>query len=338
MLDAFLEVVHGKTKQAEAESRNRELLRKLPQDVLQKLAYGGSIGCGGGNESWLKQFEGTPLLDQAIAIEREELEIQMQEGEKRRAEQEVRLQFGDFDQNYAKRDELNIKRKLLELELVGGGAAGGLELGGQEGEDVAPELDAGPPAGAEATPPGPPGLPPAAPKGPPVAELAPEPELEEAGPELAGPPGPPAPPSAEGGAPPFAKGPPKGPPPPPKGGGEEESAGGDEGGFPPAKAEGEEKPKSDKPKTKITTVEKESEPKEKIDIKAAAARMRFSQVVKQAGIGAKALDYAKKNPGVVIGGGLTAAATPAIIGGTMAKAKTKEAQPASGRPPFRSVR
>jgi hypothetical protein len=266
MLDAFLEVVHGRTKQAEAEARNLELLRKLPQPLLQKIAMGGGIASVGGasGDSWIKQFEGTPLLDQAIAIEREEIEIQMGEVERRRAEQEVRSQFGDYDANWAKRDELSIKRKLLELELVGGGSgASELEMGGQEGEDAAPELEMGAPDGAGAAPAGPPGLPgPAAPPGPPGPPGL-EGLEEEAPPEAEGPP-----PAAPGGFPPKAEA--KGPP-PPKGGDEE---GGE--GPPAAASEGEEKPKADKPKTKITTVEKESEPKEKIDIKAASARMRFS--------------------------------------------------------------
>lgn len=132
MLDAFLEVACGKTKQAEAEAKNVALLKQLPETVLRKIAYG---GLGDGSTDWLEKFRGTPLLDQAIAIEKEALEIEMQENERRQHERAMRQQFGEWDDTQAKRDELCIRRKLLDLELVGGSAPHP-EMGGQEGEDV----------------------------------------------------------------------------------------------------------------------------------------------------------------------------------------------------------
>jgi hypothetical protein len=86
--------------------------------VLHKLA------CGYGSEggaTWLEQFKGTPLIQQAIAIEKEDLALQMERNERRRKEDALRAQFSSFEEEQANRDQLAIKRKLLELELAGGG-------------------------------------------------------------------------------------------------------------------------------------------------------------------------------------------------------------------------
>lgn len=237
MLDAFLEVIHGKTKQAQAQESLAALLEKLPRDVLEKVASGeisfekkaycGTPGAGTG-ASWLEQFRGTPLLDEAIAIEREELEVQMAEVRRREMEVETRQQLPSWDEQDLQHQQLSIRRKLLELDLAGGGEG----AGGQEGEDMAPpDLEV---MEASAAPPVPKAL-----------------AVEDAGPPVV----------AE----------------------EDEEAEGNP--FTAVKEEGPEVPKADaeeepkKPKTeKTTTVTKEKpvDDKEKIDIKAAAARMKVA--------------------------------------------------------------
>lgn len=236
MLDAFLEHICEKTKQAEATDRLQALLNKLPTRELMKIANCAPLAkaAGGDGGCWLDQFRGTPLLDQAIEIEKAELEVQMEDAKRTQMRNEVDLQYPWLETDM-KRQELTIKRKLLELELVGA------EVGGQEGEDLdaPPDLEA-----AEATEM--PQVPKAeAPAGPPPAMPAPE-EAPVAHEE-----GPPAPPPA-------------------------------------AAAAAEDKPKEDKPKPPVTKVTKETTEKptpEKVDIKTAAARMRFSmaaQSIKEA--------------------------------------------------------
>lgn len=269
MLDVFLEVASQKTKQAEARARTQALLNQLPTQVLQKIASGqllkSAYGLDGVDGCWLDKFKGTPLLDQAIAIEKEELEIQMESNARRQQERQLREQFGGWEEDQARRDDLCIKRKMLELELASGGT--GEDIGGQEGEDVAP----------------------------PGAEEGSAPQLP---PEMLQ--------AAAGGA--------------------------EEGGeaSPPPPEPKEKKP----PTTKVTTVEKPAEPKEKVDIKTAAAAMRFQMALmqKEAGLASKAVDFARREPGTVIGAGLAAAAAPAIIGGEMRRAKEKTANPALGYP------
>lgn len=183
MLDAFLEVVHEKTKQAEATERLRQLLNKLPNHELAKIASCGmsaskTAGDGG---CWLDQFRGTPLLDQAIEIERAEIEVQMEDAKRNQARNELDLQYPWLESDM-KRQELTIKRKLLELDLVGA------ESGGHGGEDLdaPPDLEAAETAEMPPAPKAPPEVPAA---GPPPAALAVPEEAPVAVEE--GPPGPP---------------------------------------------------------------------------------------------------------------------------------------------------
>jgi hypothetical protein len=232
------------------------LLDRLPTELLQKIASGevtlpkmaGEDGC------WLDKFQGTPLLDKAIAIEKEDLEIQMDDNARRHEEAALREQFGGWDETQARRDDLSIKRKLLELELAGGGT--GAELGGQEGEDAIP------PGAAEEAPPD-----------LEAAEAAAMPPTPKAGPAVAG--GAPPPTAIPAAALPAEEGSeeeaaepheeaPKGPPAAAKAEGE-----GDDSGE-------EAKPKPKPPTTKVTKETTEKPAEEKIDIKAAAARMRFA--------------------------------------------------------------
>lgn len=257
MLDAFLEVVSGHTKQAQARARHAALLERLPTELLQKIADGALPKEAGDDGCWLDKFRGSPLLDQAIAIEKEELDLQMQEADRRRQETELRASLPTWDETDLQRSELAIKRKLLELELVG--ADVGDAAGGQEGEDVAPpDLEAAEPA------------PPAAAHGAPPAHHAAPPHpsgeasegAEEAPPEQA---------SAEEEKPPKA-----GPPVAAKAEGEGSSS--DE-------AASEDKPKPKPPVTKVTKETTEKPAEEKIDIKAASARMRMAlaaRVIKEA--------------------------------------------------------
>lgn len=161
MLDAFLETVAAHSKVADARASLDHTLARLPDELLHKIASGSVMPkeAFGGEDGicWLDKFKGTPLFDEAIAIEKEDLAIQMDETNRRRQETELRQTLPTWDETDLKRQELSIKRKLLELELAGAGA-GPVEAGGQEGEDIAAETPPALPeaAAAEAAPPPPP--------------------------------------------------------------------------------------------------------------------------------------------------------------------------------------
>jgi len=127
MLDSFLEVSYGKTKHAQEMDRRVQLMRKLPHDLLMKIASGEEklsypIGFDGDEpRTWLDRFKDTPLFEEALEIEKQELENRMAD-QQRRQEEQANWQARD-----ASRDELCIRRKMLELQLAelesGGGGA-----------------------------------------------------------------------------------------------------------------------------------------------------------------------------------------------------------------------
>lgn len=114
MLDAFLEVACGHTKEAEARAHTTELMKQLPDEVLydiatgkEKLAY-----ISDHDHSFLQKFKGTPLFDQAVQLEQAELELKMEQAQERQQEDQT------WRQRDAQRDALCIQKKMLELELA----------------------------------------------------------------------------------------------------------------------------------------------------------------------------------------------------------------------------
>lgn len=151
MLDTFLKVAYDRTKETEDQARLVTSLRSLPEDYLQKLAsgeeklafFGDSSGC------WLEKYKGTPLLEQAIELEKRELEQQMAEKARWREEDKSRSET-----NIA-RDEVCIQKRLLDLQLaeLEGGAGGGEEPAEEMVEEEVEEEEL--PEEQEPTPPHP---------------------------------------------------------------------------------------------------------------------------------------------------------------------------------------
>lgn len=69
---------------------------------------------GGGDPNWLVQFEGSPLLEQAIGLAEQELQMGIQEIQKAQQRQQESMS----DDSWTKRDILKAHKKLLELRLV----------------------------------------------------------------------------------------------------------------------------------------------------------------------------------------------------------------------------
>jgi len=120
MLEQFLEVIYEADKQASIREELVEAMKGLPVDELKKIASGEvKLGCGldGGEGAWLDRFQGSPLYSQALALEEEALNIEMQEQESRQAEREQRNQSWDA------RDTIRVKKRMLELNMRKGEAS-----------------------------------------------------------------------------------------------------------------------------------------------------------------------------------------------------------------------
>ena len=140
MLEAFLETVCEHEKRASADRQNLELLSHLPTEELFKIAGGATLKQafmydGGGD--WLEKYKDTPLLQDAIALEKESLNIEMEEQSKRRESSAL------YEESSARRDELCIKKKLLDLQLAEAESGGGAE------EAIEEEVEAPPPPAPE---------------------------------------------------------------------------------------------------------------------------------------------------------------------------------------------
>lgn len=131
MIDKFLEVAYGHSKEAEAKARVVKAMEQLPIELLHKIASGEEkLSCSSpGEGSWLDRFKGTPLFEQAVAIEEQELQLEMVRQD-RSQEQNVA-----YKEEEAQRDELRIKKMMLDLELAKA------EEGG--GDSVEPEMEEG---------------------------------------------------------------------------------------------------------------------------------------------------------------------------------------------------
>jgi len=112
-------------------------MAKMAEEVtgLYKVAFGLAAKCGGFGEdtSWLTQFEGSPLLEQAIGLAEQELQIEIQGIQK--AQQ--RQQESRDDDSWTQRDIIGARKKLLELQLVSQRNG----LGQQQESEAAPPQD-----------------------------------------------------------------------------------------------------------------------------------------------------------------------------------------------------
>jgi hypothetical protein len=135
MLNEWLKMQYTASLAKQAEAETMELLSQLPFDEVRKLADGTPIAevwphlekkayydCSAPTKSgsegpvgWLDQFKDTPLLQQAIALENEELQAEMTDLQRR---QEQRKQTAGMDSLWDAKDQIRMKKRLLELEKV----------------------------------------------------------------------------------------------------------------------------------------------------------------------------------------------------------------------------
>lgn len=120
MLNEFLKVAYEHETRRQEEYELVGLLKSIPTLELRKLADGTPVaelykhlektahddpGC------FLDRFKGTPLFDQALALEQEELQAEMLDQQKR---EEQRTDMSAWDL----KDKIRLKKRMLELELA----------------------------------------------------------------------------------------------------------------------------------------------------------------------------------------------------------------------------
>lgn len=135
MLDAFAAVLveNDKTASLEDELVNEfkklgsvEEIQKVASELVEvKSAY------SDGDYSWLKQYEGSPLYQQAVDLEEQGLNIEAARIKSRMEKKE--------DNWYAQEDMIRLKKKLLDLELSKSKLTGG--AGGKAAPDEQKEIE-----------------------------------------------------------------------------------------------------------------------------------------------------------------------------------------------------
>lgn len=111
MNPAFDRMIEEQVQRKQAEQELVPLLQKLPNEVLRKLATGEAkiadfSGCG--NATWLSKFEGTPLYEQALALEAQDIQREMSQIQ----------QDASRQQDWQLEREMRLQRKMLEIQLA----------------------------------------------------------------------------------------------------------------------------------------------------------------------------------------------------------------------------
>lgn len=136
MLDAFAAVlVQNDTQRSVEDELTAEFLKLGSAEEIQKVA---SLldcvksPCDPSDYSWLSQYEGTPLYEQATTLEEQSLDIESQRVQYDLQQAQQRQTRPDF---YAQEDLIRLKKKMLDLDLA-------KLKNGDAGVPAAPALDA----------------------------------------------------------------------------------------------------------------------------------------------------------------------------------------------------
>lgn len=106
MFDKFLKVAH----QAPTASHRMS----SEQDLFDFLSSEPKVACfasGHDDHKWLEQFEGTPLQEQAMALEQQDIQNEI-------AEKQYNMQNSGKQQSFwQNRDQIQLQKRMLELQL-----------------------------------------------------------------------------------------------------------------------------------------------------------------------------------------------------------------------------
>ena len=123
MLDQYLRVAYESTQTKVAHRELIDQLKTLPLEELIKAANGDPTSKltytdGPSDGQWIDKYKGTPLFEKAIELEKQLLQIDMQENQEhaaRRAEEKAEEPRTNF---YDQRDALKLQQRMLDLELA----------------------------------------------------------------------------------------------------------------------------------------------------------------------------------------------------------------------------
>lgn len=137
MFETFLKTAYQNDKKAADERALVEAMKKLPPDVLFKIANGetklGSSylkACSPGRcdgMEWVEQFKDTPMFADALQLEQQSIQLEQMEQQYRAQKDAERQQEPKF---WEMQDHINLQKRLLGLQLASsqlqqvGGAAG----------------------------------------------------------------------------------------------------------------------------------------------------------------------------------------------------------------------
>ncbi len=131
MLDEFLRVAYQAQTRKQAEFEMIGLMKELPDLELRKIASGEAVSdlygylsrqkqadiiCGDGTTreaTFLDRFKGTPLFQQALQLEEQELQAEMEDIQRRQIE---RQEEKAMPRLWDVKDQLRLKKRLLELQ------------------------------------------------------------------------------------------------------------------------------------------------------------------------------------------------------------------------------
>ncbi len=126
MLDAFAAVLVANDDKASLEDELTREFKKLgsAQEITKVASEIAAVTknayCEPGDYKWLKQYEGSPLYQQALDLEEQGLNL---EAEKIKS----RLERKQEDDWYNKEDMIRLKKKMLDLELAKARSAGAVQ-------------------------------------------------------------------------------------------------------------------------------------------------------------------------------------------------------------------
>lgn len=119
MLDLFLESMYVNHERAKTAAALQTALSTLPNEELISIANGTSPLCkvasdcsDSGEAAWLDQFQGSPLYDKALGLERQCLELDMQRVQGRQERE------AGMDASNQQQDVIRVQKRMLELELA----------------------------------------------------------------------------------------------------------------------------------------------------------------------------------------------------------------------------
>jgi len=115
VLDSFLSAAYTQDKKTKEKRAFVETLKKLPKEELFKIASGelkvaDLCPMGSTDEGWLGRFKGTPLFAQALMLEQQALQLDAEDISRRSQQRN--------DDIWLQRDQIQLQKRLLELQLI----------------------------------------------------------------------------------------------------------------------------------------------------------------------------------------------------------------------------